>query len=196
MRGARCSGRSALETPRGALHDPGMRSLRWSLFVVVGVLTLATPLTAAAQNGPAGKNSWASLRLETASTYQLSGVQLASGVTFEWGMLQNKYFGVGTRVGFTRNNPAAPAFLIMGGPQAHIALGDVITLMPSLTTGLRLSQAGLGFAVLGALGAVARFDTFYAGAEFELPLFMQSPNVGLLANTFVWSVNVIGGFYF
>jgi len=157
---------------------------------------LSAPSIASAQHGPVGKNTWITLRGEALSSYRLQGpIDVASGLTFEWGMLQNKFFGVGTRVGFTRNDlVAGPALLMLGGPQAHIPLGDVVMLMPSLTTGLKLSQAGLGFTVLGALAVVARFDTFFAGAEFEYPFFVQSGASSLVLLP-LWSANLVVGMY-
>ncbi len=180
--------------PRAALHDGAMPIASRLVAAAALFVALALPNNATAQNGPAGKNSWLSVRGEVVSNYGLlAGPQLGSGLTVEWGQLQNQFFGVGTRIGVTRND-GTTSLLLLGGPQVHLALAENFVLMPSLTTGLKLSDAGFGFYIGGGLAALARFDTFYVGVEGELPIFVQGGQNSLFPG--FYSVNLMGGLYF
>lgn len=161
-------------------------------------LVLLFPLAAAAQLGPSGRGSYVNVRGQALSSYYGLEPTFMTGVSADWGGFQNGVVATGTRIGYSAGDPQAGQTIILGGgPQFHIALGSNVLVIPAINLATRISErGGFGFAGYLSLGGAYRItETFYLGAEGELPVFVQGAQ-GLQFFPAVYSANLLCGFYY
>lgn len=139
---------------------------------LVASLALFLPATALAE--PGGRNNYINLHGQTLS---LSGGMSVLGLAVDWGAFQSRFVAAGTRLGFSRITYGAstPSSMLElgGGPQFHIPLGDRVLLIPSVNLGYRLSTSYTGMGINAGVALAYRVDSFYLGAEFDAPVWLQ-----------------------
>lgn len=164
--------------------------------IALSLALFLLPTVAAAQVGGVGRGSYVSVRGQAVSAFGAGAPVPFTGISVDWGGLQNGMIGTGTRIGLMTVNGQGSLFL-GGGPQLHLALGPVLVI-PALNLGTRIVAApggGIGgfdltgylsLAVAGRLG-----DQFFLGAEGEVPAIMD----GLFFPP-AFTASLVGGMYF
>lgn len=155
-------------------------------------LLLVAPGLAFAVDAP--KNNYVNFHAQALSVTPSSRVL---GLAVEWGAFQNRYVATGTRVGFSHTTFGDTDGIGMlefgGGPQFHVPIGEHVLVIPAINLGYRLSTSYAGLGIDLAAAVAYRFESFYLGAEFQAPLWMQgAPSFFPGPNT----LNALVGFYF
>jgi len=189
--------------PAAPILHPSSFILHPSVFILV---LLAAP--AARAVGPLGYNNYVNIRVESMNFHSATefsapppagpglqgSVTVPSGISADWGGFSSEYVAAGTRIGYTRADPAfGQALLLGGGPQFHIPLGEDVLLAPGINISYRLSNAGMGFGAYFSLALAWRLEgRYYLGLEGEQPLWLQGP--GFLPSS--RSANLLFGLYY
>lgn len=175
-----------------------MKALR-SLAAGVVLLLVLPSHADAAEAGQ--KYNYINFRVQALSLTSGLGVL---GASVDWGAFQNRYVAAGTRIGFSQTTIGTESFGTLefgGGPQFHIPLGEKVMLIPSVNLGYRLSTVDIYMAVSLSAAVAYRLDSFYLGAEFDAPVWVQGapeffPGFTVSYGGSTNTLNAFAGFYY
>jgi hypothetical protein len=147
--------------------------------------------------GPDGHANYVNFHAEAFSRSSDGTTAVPSGLAVDWGGFQSKYVATGTKIGL-KHALEGWSFLLGGGPQFHIPLGDQFLLIPALNVGYniqsRANAFGFGFIGTFSLAFAYKLPSLYLGLEGETPIFDQNARSPFFPGSV--GVSLLIGFYY